>query len=148
MQKIEVILLQDIKKLGKRYDVVKVAPVYARNVLFPATMAKFASPGALHDLRKKIESNQKQLQTTSVKVKDMISSLQESGLSIEAEANEQQKLYWNIHAKDIAKKLSDQFGFDIQDSWIDTKDIEIIWSYTIYIDGPAKGEFKLDVVQK
>ena len=148
MQKIEVILLQDIKKLGKKYDIVKVAPVYARNVLFPSTMAKFASLGALHDLRSKIESNKKQMETISEKVRSMISSLSESGLSIEVEANDQSKLYWNIHAKDIAKKLSDQFGFDVVDSWIDMKDIDTIWSYTINIDGPAKGEFKLEIVQK
>lgn len=148
MQKIEVILLQDIKKLGKKYDIVKVAPVYARNVLFPSTMAKFASPWALHDLRSKIASNKKQMETISEKVKSMISSLSESGLSIEVEANDQHKLYWNIHAKDIAKKLSDQFDFDVAESWIDMKDIDTIWSYTINIDGPAKGDFKLEIVQK
>lgn len=150
MQKIEVILLQDIKKLGKKYDVVKVAPVYARNVLFPATMAKFASPGALHDLKSKIESNKKQMESVSEKVKSMISTLQENGLSIEVEANEQSKLYWNIHAKDIAKQLTDQFNFEVSENWIDTKTIESIWSYTVRVDWPnnTKGEFKLDVNQK
>ena len=149
MQKIEVILLQDIKKLGKKYDVVKVAPVYARNVLFPATMAKFATPGALHDLSKKIESNKKQVADISSKVKNMIQDLQEAGITMEVEANEQQKLYGNIHARDIAKTLTDKFGFDVDENRVDTKDIEAIWSYTISIDGPdAKGNFQLNVTQK
>ncbi|MBP7007722.1 hypothetical protein KBB05_03205 [Patescibacteria group bacterium] len=38
----DVLLLQDVKTLGKKYDVVAVKPVYARNILFPQGMARFA----------------------------------------------------------------------------------------------------------
>lgn len=149
MQKIEVILLQDVKKLGKKYDVVKVAPVYARNVLLPSMIAKFATPGAMHDLNKKIESNKKHAETVSEKIKHMISDLQENGLTISVEANEQQKLYWHIHPKDIAQTLSEKYGFDVDENWINIHEIELLGSYPVTIDWHAtKWEFNLDIAQK
>ena len=69
MQKIEVLLMQDYKTLGKRYQVVKVAPVYARNVLLPQGIAKIADSGILHDMKAKIESHKKQQQSIVEKMK-------------------------------------------------------------------------------
>jgi ribosomal protein L9 len=69
MQKIDVVLLQDHKTLGKKYAVVGVKPIYARNILFPQGIARFADKGTLNDLKAKMESSAKSQKSLIEKIK-------------------------------------------------------------------------------
>lgn len=135
MQKIDVVLLQDYKTLGKKYDVVAVKPIYARNVLFPQKIARFADTGTLNDLRSKMESHRKSQLSLVEKLKAVLNTLEGSGVDITAQVNEQGKLYGHIHAKDIATKLTTEHGVDISSDYLNMKDIDALGSYTINFNG-------------
>jgi large subunit ribosomal protein L9 len=146
MQKIDVVLLQDYKSLGKRYDVVAVKPIYARNVLFPAWVARFADKGAMNDLKAKMESHKKSQLSLVEKLKAMVEKLKESGISISAEANEAGKLYGKVHAKDIAAKLTKEFDVEVTPSYLHMTDIETQGTTTVKFNGEGViGSFELTV---
>ena len=56
----QVILLQDVKKLGKKGDVINTSDGYARNYLFPRKLAQEATDSNLHILNNKKENERKQ----------------------------------------------------------------------------------------
>lgn len=149
MKKIEVLLLQDFKTLGKKYDVVLVRPSYAKNVLFPKQIARFADAGTLNDLRAKMEAHRKSHQTFVDKLKATIKELQDKGVTIVAEANEQGKLYGAVHAKDIAAKISSGYGVDIDTDYIHTPDIHAHGSHVVNFSGEGiMAEFTVNVTAK
>ena len=55
-----VILLQDVKKIGKKGEVINASDVYARNFLFPKKLAKEAKDSNLHILNNQKENERKQ----------------------------------------------------------------------------------------
>lgn len=149
MQKIDVILLQDYKTLGKKYDMVSVKPVYARNVLFPQGIAKFADKGTLNDLRTKMEAHRKSQQTLVEKLKSMLNALQENGLTLTWETNEAGKLYGKLHAKDVAAKLTADYNVDITTDYLTIADIETLGVYTVKFNGEGlQDKFELHVTNK
>lgn len=135
MQKIDVLLLQDVKTLGKKYDVIAVKPVYARNVLFPQGIARFADKWSLNDLRAKMEAHRKTQQTLVEKLKTMVNTLKETGISLYAEANEAGKLYGKIHTKDIASKLTTDFDVIVDSDYLTMSDVDTIGTHTIKFHG-------------
>ncbi len=135
MQKIDVLLLQDVKTLGKKYDVVAVKPVYARNILFPQGMARFADKWSLNDLRAKMTAHQKSQQTLVEKLKSMINTLKETNITLDAEANDTGKLYGKVHAKDIASKLTTDFGVEVDSDYLSMEDISTTGTHTIKFNG-------------
>lgn len=150
MQKIEVILLKDFKTLGKKYDTVQVKPVYARNILFPQGIARFADKGALNDLRSKMEAHRKSQQSLVEKLKAMIKAIEDKGgIEFVAEANEAQKLYGHIHAKEIAAKLTSEFWVEVSADYIHSKEIDTIGTYTVNFEGEGiQGNFQVNVLSK
>ncbi len=97
------------------YDEVGVAPVFARNVLFPQGLARFADAMAYNDLKGKIEKHQKQTAAYVSTVEQMIAKLQEddAGVVITRKANDQQHLYGSIHEQDIADELNKKYNIQI-----------------------------------
>ncbi|MGB3403149.1 MAG: 50S ribosomal protein L9 [Microcoleaceae cyanobacterium] len=62
-KRVQVVLMQDISKLGTNGDLVEVAPGYARNYLFPKNMAVRVTPGVLKQVeRRREEERQKQIE--------------------------------------------------------------------------------------
>src|SRR3989338_11494683 len=108
----KVILLQDIPKLGKKYDVKNVKDGFGRNFLLANKLAELATAGNLKNLetRKKAEEIKKQ------KFEQMLSqtleNLKDKEIIITAKANEKGELYGSVSAAGIAEELKKQ-GFDI-----------------------------------
>lgn len=146
MQKIDVLLLQDFKTLWRKYDVVAVKPIYARNVLFPQGIARFADRGSLNDLKAKMEAHKKSQQSLVEKLKAVVEKLKENGYSITTEANEAGKLYGKVHAKDLSSRLTKEFGVDISSDYLTMTDVDHIGTTTIRFNGEGViGSFDLTV---
>jgi large subunit ribosomal protein L9 len=114
----EVILNQDVDKIGRAGMVVQVKEGFARNFLFPHNLAKPATPGSL----KKLEQDQltrsaqsAKIKTESELIKQRLSAL---ALTIPALTQGEEKLYGSIHAHEIAEALKGE-GFVIDKSIID-----------------------------
>jgi large subunit ribosomal protein L9 len=109
----EVILREDVEKLGNRGQVVKVASGYARNFLLPKRMAVVAT-----DSNKKIVEQERQAhlrrdakeQTDAADLGKMLESV---SVTIAQKAGENDQLFGSVTAKDIADSLEKQ-GYTIE----------------------------------
>lgn len=103
----KVILLQDIKNIGKKGTIKEVSDGYARNFLFPKKLAEIAMLGSI----KKVEEMQKkQLETEKMmqdKLKEMAKKISGQEFLIQAK-DKDGKLFGSINAKDIANKLKEK----------------------------------------
>lgn len=108
----EVILKQDIDKLGSKDDIVKVRPGYARNYLIPQGLANLATPSAM----KVHAENQRQRAHKEERVlheaQALAAKLEGSTLSIGAKAGENGKIFGSVNSIQIAEALA-KAGFEI-----------------------------------
>ena len=108
----EVILKQDIKKLGEKDDVVTVKPGYGRNYLIPKGFAELATPSA----KKVLAENIRQAQFKQEKIKkdasELAAKLEGLKLTIGAKAGESGKIFGSVNSIQIADALKKQ-GFDV-----------------------------------
>lgn len=104
----KVILLQDVAKIGKRYEVVNLPDGYALNQLIPKKMAEPATPSNLKkiELRKtKIDASK---QSDTEKFEAVKSILSETKITVAFDANEQGHLFKAVHEADIVKAAQEQ----------------------------------------
>ena len=145
----QVVLLQDVAKLGKKGDVVNVTEGYARNFLYPRNLASAASEGKLKEI-----SNQKQAQAAKKKqeeekAKALAEKLKELTVVLKAKVGEGGRLFGAMSNKDIADGLKAQHGYEIDKKKIVLKDpIKTLGTYdiTIKIHPVAQAQIKVEVV--
>jgi large subunit ribosomal protein L9 len=108
----EIILKQDIKKLGEKDDIVAVKPGYGRNYLIPQGFAELATSSA----KKVLAENIKQAQFKQDKIKQdaeaLATKLESVKLSIGAKAGESGKIFGSVNTIQIADALKKQ-GFEV-----------------------------------
>jgi large subunit ribosomal protein L9 len=101
----KVILKQDVQKLGKAGDVVKVAPGYGRNYLIPGRFAIEATPGnvKIAEIEKlaQVRRDHREKESASVLARDMVKLT----VTIQRKAGEGGSLYGSVTALDIADFL-------------------------------------------
>lgn len=129
----KVVLLADVKGLGKKGEVVQSSEGYARNFLFPRQLAKEATDAAMkavnmeQDAKKKRQSREEQTALALAK------SLQGRVVRITAKTGGGGKLFGSITGKDIANALSRE-QVDIDKRKIELKDaIRALGSYQVAI---------------
>lgn len=118
----EVILLKDVKGLGKEGDVVNAKDGYARNYLLPRNIAIEANAGNLEKLNeKKAVLNEKMAQEKeeALKLKEKV---EKTTVEIKAKGGSAGRLFGSITSADIAKELKKQHKVSIDKKKIDLKD--------------------------
>jgi large subunit ribosomal protein L9 len=109
----KVILLQDVPKIGRKFDAVDVADGYAMNFIFPQKLGERATPKKLADLALRKENARVAEEARMVDLKEKLESLKESTLTITGKADDQGHLYKKINAQDIAKALKDEYDIHV-----------------------------------
>jgi len=109
----KVILLQDVPKVGHKYDVVDVADGYANNLLFPQKLAEKATPQRIAELARKREGAKAAEDARRADLAEKLTEIAEHTLTITAKADDQGHLYKKIHAADIMQALNDEHGVDL-----------------------------------
>ncbi len=102
---IEVVLLQDDAKLGKRGDVVKVSTGFAQNFLFPHQKAVAATPGNLKSFVQERERREKESAERLARAREIAQKLNDMSLTMEVSAGDGDKLYGAVNSQDIVEKL-------------------------------------------
>jgi len=102
---VQVILLEDVDKLGLRGEVVDVARGYARNYLLPRKLAATATAGALQDLQRRDELRARQEARTHEEARDIAARLEQTVLRFDVKAGPTGSLFGSVTATDIADRL-------------------------------------------
>jgi len=132
----KVILLQDIKGVGKKDEIINANDGYARNYLFPKKLALEANTGNLANLKAKQESNQYRKDMQKEEATKIADKLKELTLVIKVKAGENGKIFGGVTAKEISENLKSQYNVEI-----DKKKINI--SETIKTLGTTTVDIKL-----
>jgi large subunit ribosomal protein L9 len=101
----QVILLQDVDKVGLRGEIVDVARGYARNYLLPRKLAETATRGALEDLQRRDEHRARQEARTHEEARDIAARLEQTVLRFDVKAGPTGSLFGSVTATDIADRL-------------------------------------------
>lgn len=129
----EVILKEDVLKLGHRGDVVKVAPGYGRNYLLPEKLAIEATPANKAVIEQMKASAQRKSAKEKVGAEELSNRLNDVVLTFERKAGEHDHLFGSVTAVDIAKELEAK-GYEVD-------------RRKIHLDEPLKtvGEFHVPI---
>lgn len=101
----KVILLKDVKGLGKKGEVVDASDGYARNFLLPRELAVEATDGKLKTLKEQKKSKNLKKEQELDKAKELAKKLEKSPIEIKAKAGEGGRLFGSVTSKDLAEEL-------------------------------------------
>src|SRR5919197_4998381 len=101
----DVVLLQDVEKVGLKGDVVSVARGYARNYLLPRRLAEPATPGRLAELRRHEELRARHEAQTVEQAREVAGVLEQTELRLERKAGPTGSLFGSVTATDVAEEL-------------------------------------------
>lgn len=109
----KVILLQDVKKLGARGDIVEVADGYGQNFLFPRRLAAPATEGAVKARKSEIAAASARDQRERDAAKEWATKLEAKPLNLSVKAGDGGKLFGSITTKEIAAGIKKQHGYAV-----------------------------------
>jgi large subunit ribosomal protein L9 len=109
----QVILTQDVPRVGRRYEVVDVSNGYAKNFLFPRKLAETATPVKIAELEKRREAKKAEEEIREKALIEMLDSIGEKTVTITVKADDQGHLYKKLHAEDVATALQEQHTIEL-----------------------------------
>lgn len=116
----KIILLENVRNLGKKDEVKEVAEGYAINFLFPKKLAAMATPKEIDSLKERQKKIKKEEKIEEEKFKKIADEIRSKKITIKAKA-EKEKLFGSIGKKEIRKELKN-LGFDVSEQSILLKD--------------------------
>lgn len=109
----EVVLLEDVKALGKKGQLVKVNDGYARNFILPKKLGIEATTKNLNDLKLQKANDERIAAELLQAAKDLAASLTEKSITLAIKAGEGGRAFGSVSSKEIAKAIADQLGIEI-----------------------------------
>ena len=115
----KVVLLKDVKNVGKRDDILTVSDGYARNFLFPQKLAAEATPGALKEIQRKRAAQDAREAESLAEAKDKAAALKNKVITLEVKCGEKGRLYGSVTTAEVAEALEKQHGVKVDKRKID-----------------------------
>jgi large subunit ribosomal protein L9 len=141
----EIILLQDIEKVGEKHTIVKVKPGFARNYLIPQKMAIVANDtnrGRLDELRRRADGVE---QKKVLAAQQIAAQLEGKTLKIGAKAGTSGKIFGSVTNIQIAAALNDQLGIEVdRKSVVVPDEVKELGTYTADINLHKEVEVKVN----
>lgn len=109
----KVVLLQDVKKLGKKGEVMEVAEGYARNFLMPQKLAAQATKDTLNQLQQQKSATADRQKRQLEEAKLLAAQLAKIEVKVTAKAGEGGKLFGAVTTKDITDAAKAQHGIEL-----------------------------------
>jgi large subunit ribosomal protein L9 len=140
----KVILLQDVPKVGKKFEVKNVSDGFALNFLIPKKLAELATDKVIERVSLQKEKFEKEKQIEIGDIKKIISQL-DKAIEIEVKANEEGKLFAGLDKKEIAEIVEEKLNIKIEPNILQLeKPIKEVGEYNIEIEMEGeKGSIKL-----
>ena len=142
----KVILLQDVKKMGKKGDVIEASDGYARNYLFPRKLAEEATANALHIVNAKKENERKKKLAELEEAQKLAAELKGKEVTINAKAGENGRLFGAITNKDIAEVINNKFNLSIDKKKIVVNTIKVAGEYEVEVKLYPEVSTKMKVI--
>ncbi len=128
----KVILLSDVKGLGKAGDIKEVKDGYARNFLLPRKLAVLATPEAIKEFEAKKAEEEAKLKAEIEKINEIKEKLENTKVVIKHRLGANGQLIGAVTNKEIAEKLK-ELGFEIEKKQVEHTSIK------------APGEYEVDI---
>ena len=109
----QVVLLEDVKALGKKGQIVKVNDGYARNFILPKKLGVEATSKNLNDLKLQKANEEKIAAENLAAAKELAAKLEKLSVTLTMKAGEGGKAFGSVSGKEIAKAAADQLGLEI-----------------------------------
>ena len=130
----KVILLGDVKALGKKGDVVEVAEGYARNFLLPRSLASEANKGSLAAHADQKRANEKKEAQSLADAKELADRLEQTKLAVKAKAGGNGKLFGAVTNADVADAIHDALAVAVDKHKIEIKSqIKALGAYPVEV---------------
>lgn len=129
-----IVLLEDVKALGKKGEVVKVNDGYARNFILPKKLGVEATPKNLNDLKLQKANDAKVAAEQLAAAKELGEKLEKASVTLSIKAGEGGRAFGSVSSKEIGKAIGDQLGLEIDKKKIVLNDpIKSIGSFEVPI---------------
>lgn len=142
----KVVLLTDVKGVGKKGELINASDGYARNFLLPRKLAKEANAQAMNELKNAEASKAYKIKSETEEAQHASDALSGKIVRITGKAGQGGRLFGSVTAKEIAQEIKKQFGFEIDKRKINLDgDIKAFGTYQFEIKLYAGITAKLSV---
>lgn len=145
----KVILLEDIKTLGKKNDIVEVKESYGRNALIKTGKAKEATGANLNDLKLKMANDDKNAAIALANAEELKGVLSSQSVEVSIKVGSDGRVFGSVTSKEISEAIKSQLGLDIDKKKIIIKEpIKATGSFDIDIKLHVKVSTQIKVIVK
>ena len=131
----EIILLQDVDKVGKKGELANVSEGYARNFLLPRKMAEMATPGRIIQIRKIMEQKADHVRREAERAEETRDMLSKTVLTIPAPVGSGDRLFGSITTQDIATAIFAARKIRVDKRNVDLEEpIKSVGTYMVKVD--------------
>ena len=118
----KVVLIQDVKNIGKKHQIVEVSEGYARNFLLPKKLASIADNKSISEANSKNESIKFKKKTDLEEAEKIKEKIEKIYIEFKHKIGEGGKLFGSVTEKEIAEKLNEKRGIQITKKKITLKE--------------------------
>lgn len=130
----KVILLEDVKSLGKKGEIVDVNDGYARNFILPKKKGVEATSQNLNDLKLQKQNDEKIAQEKLDEAKALAEELATKEITVYVKAGVEGKVFGSVSTKEIAMETKNQLDYEIDKKKIVMpEDMKQVGTYTVNI---------------
>ena len=145
----KVILLEDVKALGKRGQIVNVNDGYARNFILPKKLGLEANNKNLNDLKLKKANDEKIAQEQLEEAQELGKKIEAGKVELAIKVGEGGRTFGSVSTKEIAAAVKEQMGYDIDKKKIQLKEaIKTLGTHNVPVKLHTKVTAELKVVVK
>lgn len=109
----EIVLLEDVKSLGKKGQIVKVNDGYARNFILPKKLGVEANAKNLNDLKLQQAHADKVAAEQLAAAKELGKKIEDSNVELAVKSGEGGKVFGSVSSKEIAAAVKEQLGLEL-----------------------------------
>ena len=129
----KVVLIQDVKGLGKKGELVNTSDGYARNFLFPRKLAMEANSQAMSELKNREASEKHRIDTEIAAAKASAAKIEGKTLKLTAKAGANGKLFGSVTSKDVAEAISKEYSLKLDKRKVVVEDIKAFGTYPVEV---------------
>lgn len=145
----KVILLEDVKTLGKKGEIVNVNDGYARNFILPKKLGLEATGKNLNDLKLHKQNEEKVAQEVLDAAKELAKKIEAGKVEVTIKTGEGGRTFGSVSSKEIAIAVKEQMGYDIDKKKIQLKEaIKTLGTHNVPVKLHTKVTAELKVVVK